>query len=165
MERQSESSASFTLMDFLISCADWLMEAIVLIPCHCRIAFSSFFPPPLLYTFISLQRLPPLQSKCAYNGSYRYFFVNNWFWALYPPAPLLIGMNESMQGAACVHRLSKRSLISLKRGRNTAAVCRSHKNTGALWILALKMFYYIRSESCLQAQFHAWKIVRWPFPD
>lgn len=129
VERQSESSTSFTLMDFLISCADWLMEAIVLIPCNCRIAFSS--PPFTLYFYLSPETVAPPE-KMLPQRIVPLLFVNNWFWALYLPAPLLIGMIGSTQGAECVHRLSKRSLISLKRGRNTATVCRSHNNTGAL---------------------------------
>lgn len=76
LERQSESFTSFTLTDFLISCADSLMEAIALIPCHCRIAFSSFFPL-LYFTLVSLSRdcRPPLQRKCSDNGSYRCFLL------------------------------------------------------------------------------------------
>lgn len=40
---------------------------------HCfnslPLPYCFFMPPP--YTFISLQRLSPLQRKCSYNGSYR----------------------------------------------------------------------------------------------
>lgn len=96
------------------------------LPC----CFFIFLSPPLHF-YLSPETVAPPE-KMLLQRIVPLLFVNNWFWALYPPAPLLMGMDESTQGAACVHRLSKRSLISLKRGRNTAAVCRSHKNTRVL---------------------------------